>query len=121
LTRELWTLGAGVGDGPTLALATPADLASCLGYRYVLEGASLGGATILKRMRPFAEAPGGVHYLRCQAQMAGHWPRFTVALNAALQAESDRLRAAGAARHLFEYFCRSLDAFTESHDPFAPR
>lgn len=62
-----------------------------------------------------------VRYLRCQAQMAGHWPRFTVALNAALQAESDRLRAAGAARHLFEYFCRSLDAFTESHDPFAPR
>lgn len=121
LARELADLGAEPGKGPSLALPAPEDLPSCLGYRYVLEGSALGSAAILQRVTRAGWGPGGLDYLRCQAQRAGNWPRFTVALNASLAAESDRLLAAKAARSLFEYFCRSLDAFTESHEPFVPR
>lgn len=114
LERELAGFGRAVTSRQAAVIPLPDDVASCLGYRYVLEGAALGSRWMLQRLQE-GTREGTFEYLRTQAQLAGNWPQFTVALNAALESEADRWRAAEAARCVFLHFCRTFDTFTEQH------
>ena len=115
LARELRKLGAAPPAWAESGIPRPGNPASCLGYRYVLEGSALGSRWLLQRLCRVAPglAVDGLDYLRTQAQMAGNWPQFTVALNTALCSAADRQLAARAACDLFASFCHTIDTFTD--------
>ncbi len=108
LTRDLLSLGAELDAIESLArchvLPRPDDAATAFGCAYVIEGATLGGRTLLPlASRLGLTAEHGAAFLASYGDdLATMWSRFGLALDGWCCAPERRARAAGSAVLTFE-------------------
>lgn len=87
------------------------DLATALGWLYVVEGSKLGAAILLKLTEKLGlSAECGARHLAAHPDgRARHWREFTAVLDGQAFSEEDEARVAAGARQGFELMNRHLD------------
>lgn len=81
-----------------------------LGFRYVVEGSSLGGALILRRLAAAGLAIDGLCFFDVHgANRGAEWQKFCAMLDAALNDERSRTIAAQAAGEIFDAIRRAME------------
>ncbi|BAF88038.1 biliverdin-producing heme oxygenase [Azorhizobium caulinodans] len=95
-------LGVSLPELPAASDA-PADVASALGWLYVVEGSNLGAAFLLKAAAKLNlnEDFGARHLAGHPAGRGLHWRTFTAALDAVPLSEADEARAVAGAEAAF--------------------
>ena len=84
------------------------DDAACWGELYVIEGSSLGGRVIVKRLRTmFPDLPH--HYYAMGEASPTDWRRFQAVLDNALPDDDTRQQALRGARAMFARFQQTLE------------
>jgi len=100
LRRDLAALGCGDPAPPACRVAAPAGAAEALGLLYVLEGSSLGGRVIGRRLAADGIDDTGLSFLDPYGPQVGEqWRAFTAVLERETVGDADREAAvAGALR-----------------------
>jgi len=107
LLQDLDDLSARPHAGP-VGLPAARDLPSLFGTLYVIEGSTLGGAVLARRVEA-ALGPVPTRYLRAYGERPGEmWRSFCAGMEAAARDEASRRRVAIAAVETFETIERWL-------------
>jgi len=114
VVRDLAALGLRPATAVAVAwspwLPQPVGLGGLLGCAYVLEGATLGGKVILRRLAPqLPEIQGASRYLDCYGDQVGErWKRLLALLETHLVTPEAEQAAVAAARDSFQALARWL-------------
>lgn len=99
LAADVTLLGGHPGRLPLCAPAPPADLAEALGVFYVLEGSTLGGHVIRKRLAAEGGSDRGLSFLDPYgARVGARWRAFLDILERETPSDASREAAVGGAR-----------------------
>ncbi len=109
LVADLYRMGSTIADVESLADARvprPATFAGAIGCAYVLEGATLGGVVVAKRLRATLNVgpeSGGNFFAGYGPRTHHMWQRFVEVLNLSLQDVERQYEATRAASAAFEH------------------
>jgi heme oxygenase (biliverdin-IX-beta and delta-forming) len=93
------------------SLPQPGSTATLLGYMYVLEGSTLGGAMIYKhvsRYLPVTEEKGGQYFTSYQSQLSAKWKSFLDILGEHSLDEQQANEIIAGAKIAFSAICKHL-------------
>jgi len=100
-------LGPQMLQVPDIALPDLPAVAQAAGCLYVMEGATLGGMVIVKKLRqnPHLEGIPAFHYYSCYGDQTGpFWKNFASTMDAHITDEQEQGQAIAAAQATFRFF-----------------
>jgi heme oxygenase len=103
LQKDVGELNTAIPENDTPEITFAKNDAELLGAMYVLEGATLGGSVIIKRLKNDPKFAGlGLHYYQVYGDLLiPMWKKFCDVLNS--QAESEYAHAVNGAKKMFDY------------------